>query len=128
MRPTTVPAEIDATRRPATIGSVRSPDDVAETPLTYCRYVGRKVIAPSIAKPTTIAMTEDSENTGLVNSRSGSIGSVARRSAQMKTGTASTAAAISPMMNAESQGYSVPPRLVARVSPAATTEIAATPA
>src|SRR3954452_1079598 len=54
--PTIVPAAVEATHRPTTIGSVRRPDDVALTPRTYCREVGRNVIAPTMAKPTTRAM------------------------------------------------------------------------
>ena len=36
---------------PATIGSVRSPDVVAETPSTNCMNVGRKVSAPEHREP-----------------------------------------------------------------------------
>src|SRR3954464_8566861 len=35
--PTIVPAAVEATNRPTTIGSVRRPDEVALTPRTYCR-------------------------------------------------------------------------------------------
>ena len=53
------------TSNPATSGSVCNPDSVAETPFTYCRYVGRKVIAPSIAKPTMNAENDaDAEDRG----------------------------------------------------------------
>src|SRR3954451_19533293 len=34
--PTIVPAAVEATNRPTTIGSVRRPDEVALTPRTYC--------------------------------------------------------------------------------------------
>ena len=37
VRPTIVPAVVEATNRPTTIGSVRRPDEVALTPRTYCR-------------------------------------------------------------------------------------------
>lgn len=34
---TTLPLKIEATSSPRTIGSVRTPDRVAESPSTYCR-------------------------------------------------------------------------------------------
>jgi hypothetical protein len=37
VRPTIVPAAVDATNSPTTIGSVRRPEEVALTPRTYCR-------------------------------------------------------------------------------------------
>ena len=52
VRPTTAPLAIAVSSRPITIGSMRSPDEVADAPLTNCRKVGRKVIEPIIAKPT----------------------------------------------------------------------------
>ncbi len=59
---------------PATIGSVRRPDVVAETPSTNCMYVGRNVNAPSMANPTTNDSTQQTVNTGLANSRVGRMG------------------------------------------------------
>ena len=53
VRPTSTPLPIEVISRPATIGRVRRPDTVAETPSTNCMKVGRNVSAPSIAKPTT---------------------------------------------------------------------------
>ena len=50
--------------------------------------VGRKVSAPSIAKPTMKASTQHTVNTGLANNRMGSTGSSARNSTQ--TNSAST--------------------------------------
>ena len=47
-----VPLPMEVNSRPATIGSIRRPDTVAETPSTNCMNVGRKVMAPSIANPT----------------------------------------------------------------------------
>jgi hypothetical protein len=38
---TTLPLKTDAMSRPRTMGSVRTPERVAEFPSTYCRYVGR---------------------------------------------------------------------------------------
>jgi len=63
VRLTVFPARIEVTSSPITIGNVRSPEVVASTPWTYCKNVGRKVIEPSIAKPTTKLITVDSANT-----------------------------------------------------------------
>jgi hypothetical protein len=41
VRLVTAPDAIEAAGRPPTGGSVRTPDAVAETPSTDCRYVGR---------------------------------------------------------------------------------------
>ena len=78
VRPTRLPLPIEVMSMPATIGSVRSPDVVAETPSTNCMNVGRKVSAPSIAKPTMNPRMQHIVNTGLANRRIGRIGSVAR--------------------------------------------------
>ena len=37
VRPTSVPLPVDVISRPTTMGNVRTPEVVAETPLTYCR-------------------------------------------------------------------------------------------
>ena len=72
------------TNRPMTIGRVRTPDAVADTPFTYCRYVGRNVIAPSIANPTMNASTTHTLNTEDRNRCSGRIGSSALASTNTK--------------------------------------------
>ncbi|SKT41868.1 Uncharacterised protein [Mycobacteroides abscessus subsp. abscessus] len=41
MRPTRVPVPVDVMSMPATMGRVRRPETVAETPLTNCMKVGR---------------------------------------------------------------------------------------
>ena len=79
--------------RPITIGSICSPDSVAVEPRTYCRYVGRNVIAPSIANPTMNASTTHTENTDDRNRRSGRIGSTARPSTTTKIASDSSEAA-----------------------------------
>ena len=107
------------TNRPSTIGSIRSPDVVADTPFTYCRNVGMKVIEPIIAKPTMKLSTEQTLNTRLRNSRMGKIGSAVRSSTATKMARATTDAANRPMMVAEPQAYWVPPQEVARVRPVA---------
>ena len=56
-------------------------------------------------------------NTGLLNSRIGRIGSAARISTHTKIASATTEPTNSPMIVGEVQAYSVPPQLVARVSP-----------
>ncbi len=88
---------------PTTIGSVRRPDVVAETPLTYCMKVGRNVIAPSIANPTTNDSTQHTVKTGFANKRIGRIGSGARRSTITKPTSASAEATNNPMIVAEPQ-------------------------
>jgi hypothetical protein len=65
----------DVSIRPITIGSSRTPEMIAETPNTYCSKVGRKVSAPSIAKPTMKLSAQQVVNTRSLNSRSGSTGS-----------------------------------------------------
>ena len=65
VRPTMTPLLIEVSSRPATIGSVRRPDTVADTPSTNCMNVGRNVSAPSIAKPTMNDSTQHTVNTGL---------------------------------------------------------------
>ena len=88
VRPTMTPLPIDVISSPATIGRVRRPDVVAETPSTNCMNVGRKVSAPSIAKPTMKPRMQHTVNTGLANSRIGRIGSAARVSTQTKATSA----------------------------------------
>ena len=92
---------IDVISSPATIGKVRRPEAVADTPLTYWRCVGRNVIAPSMAKPTTNASTMTTLNTGSRNSRMGRIGSRARRSINTKPASAATEMAYMPMIVGE---------------------------
>ncbi len=98
-----LPLPVEVINMPATIGSVRRPDVVAETPLTYCIKVGRNVIAPSIANPTTKDSTQHTVNTGLANSRIGRIGAVARFSTQTNTPRATAAPANNPMMVGDPQ-------------------------
>src|SRR5882757_10620087 len=88
---TTLPLKTEAISSPRTMGSVRTPEIVAESPSTYCRYVGRYVIEPSIAKPTTKLSTVQTANTGFLNSRIGSIGWAARVSAQPNSASATPA-------------------------------------
>ena len=78
VRPTMLPLPIEVMSMPATIGRVRSPDSVAETPSTNCMNVGRNVSAPNIANPTMNPRMQHTVNTGLANSRIGRIGSAAQ--------------------------------------------------
>ena len=96
-----LPLPIEVMSMPATIGSVRSPDVVAETPSTNCMNVGRNVSAPSIANPTMNPRMQHTVNTGLANSRIGRIGSAARVSTHTKTASAAAEAANSPMITGE---------------------------
>ena len=104
---------------PSTIGSIRSPEEVADTPFTYCRKVGMNVIEPIIAKPTMKLSTEHTLNTRLRNSRIGKMGSAVRISTSTKITRAATDAANKPMMIGDPQAYCVPPQDVARVRPVA---------
>lgn len=124
---TTLPLNTEAISSPATIGSVRTPETVAESPSTYCRYVGRYVSAPSMAKPTMKLRIEQTVNTGLANSRIGSIGSAARVSTQQNRPSAISPPANRPMITAEPHAYSLPPQLVARISALAPTATSAMP-
>src|SRR3954471_555108 len=119
VRPTMFPLPIDVMSIPATIGKVRRPEVVAETPSTNCMNVGRNVSAPSIAKPTMKPRMQQTVKTGLANSRMGRIGSVARVSTQTKKASATAEATNNPTIIGEPQAYSPPPQLVARVSPEA---------
>ena len=106
-------------KRPATSGSIRTPELVADTPSTNCKNVGRNVIDPSIAKPTTNASALHTENTRLENSRIGRIGSAARLSTTTNTAKAIKDTPINPRICADPHAYVVPPQLVASVSPPA---------
>jgi hypothetical protein len=104
VRPTMAPLPIDVISRPATMGNVRSPDVVADTPSTNCMKVGRKVSAPSIAKPTTNDSTQHTLNTGLENSRIGSTGSAAPSSMTTKITSATIDPAKSPTIVGDLHG------------------------
>lgn len=66
--------------------------------------MGRNVIAPNMAKPTTKDSTQHTVNTGLANKRTGRMGSAARRSTTTKTPSATAAAANRPMIVGEPHG------------------------
>src|SRR6185312_5076466 len=117
--PTSAPLLIDVSRSPTTIGSVRRPDTVADTPSTNCMNVGKNVSAPSIAKPTTKDSTQHTLNTGFLNTLSGSTGSTARRSTVTKITSATADPTKSAMITGEFHGYVLPPQLVASVRPVA---------
>jgi hypothetical protein len=71
--------------------------------LTICRYRGRNVIAPNMAKPTTKPTAALAENTRLENRCRGITGSRARRSATAKPTMNITPATPSKMIGAEPQ-------------------------
>ncbi len=89
---------------PITIGSMCTPDMVGETPCTTWRKVGRYVIEPNMAKPTTNPITEQSANVRTLKSRSGSTGSAARRSTNTNGTSSAAPSAPSPMICHEAQG------------------------
>lgn len=117
VRPTRAPLPVEVMSRPATMGRVRKPDSVADTPSTNCMNVGRNVSAPSIAKPTMNDSTQHTVNTGLRNRRIGRIGSAARVSARTNSTSAVIEPMNRPMIIGEVHAYSPPPQLVASVRP-----------
>ena len=127
VRPTMVPLAMAVSSSPMTRGSIRSPDEVADAPLTYCSRVGRKVIEPIIAKPTMKLRIEARVNTRPRNNRIGRIGSSARSSTKTKMASEISEAPNSPMMVAEPHAYWVPPQEVARISPLAPRPTNSTP-
>ena len=104
MRPTRAPLPIEVISRPTTIGRVRRPDSVAETPSTNCMNVGRKVSAPSIAKPTTKLKPQHTVNTGLAKSRIGNTGSTARNSTRTNAASATAEPTKRPRITGEDHG------------------------
>src|SRR5437588_12716877 len=104
VRLTRTPLPIEVVSLPRTIGRVRRPDVVADTPSTNCMYVGRNVRAPSIANPTTKDSTQHTVNTGLANSRVGRMGAATRLSTQPKMHSEIREPANSPIMVGEPHG------------------------
>ena len=127
VRPTTEPLAMAVTSKPITIGSIRTPDDVADAPLTNCRKVGRKVIDPIIANPTMKLRIEAMVKTRPRNNRIGRIGSSARSSTNTKMARQISDPKNNPMMVAEPHAYSVPPHEVARIRPLAPNPTKSTP-
>src|SRR3954468_21329377 len=110
---------MDIASNPTTIGRVCRPDVVADTPSTNCMNVGRNVSAPSIAKPTTNDSAQHTAKTGSRNSRIGRMGTFADSPTKTKATMATTGPTNSPMIITEPHEYSLPPQLVASVSPVA---------
>ena len=119
VRPTIAPLLTEVISSPATIGRVRSPDSVAETPSTNCMKVGMNVNAPNMAKPTMKPRMQQTVKTGSANSRIGRIGSAACSSTHTKIASATAEARKRPTIIGEAQAYSPPPQLVASVRPEA---------
>src|SRR5258708_147206 len=78
------PAPIEVASSPAISGSSRRPETVGLTPLTTCRYCGKYVSAPNIAKPTTKPIAEAAANIGCLNRGGGRTGPAGRRLATPK--------------------------------------------
>ncbi len=116
------PLMIEVTSRPRTMGSRYTPEIVADTPRTTCRYSGRKASAPNIANPAANEMAADTENTRLRNSRGGRTGSAAWWADHHQAAVSTTAPTPRPMITPESHGYVVPPHEVRK-----TTQVAAPP-
>lgn len=80
-------------------------------------------MAPNIAKPMTKLMAQTSVKVRIRNSRSGSTGSAARRSARTNAAVSTAPRAASPTTGAEAHGQVVPPREATSTRQAATEAI-----
>src|SRR5258706_3944608 len=98
------PVPMEVASRPTISGSRCRPEIVGLTPRTICRYCGRYVSAPNIAKPTTKPIAEAAVNTGCLNRCSGSTGSAAPRSATTQPAVNTTARTASVMMGPDPHG------------------------
>jgi len=119
------PLTIEVMSRPTIIGTSSSPELVAPSPLTICRYWGRKTIDPKRARPMMKPAALVMAKTELRNSFSGRMGSTARRSTWRNAPSNTSAARASPRVWADAQGYSFPPQVVSRtmqVTPAPSRE------
>ena len=85
---------------------------VAEAPWTDCWNSGRKSTAPNITKPARKPITDMRVKLRLRKMCSGTIGSAAFVSTKRKPTRAATPSAMSSMITAEPQAYSVPPQVV----------------
>jgi hypothetical protein len=83
--------------RPTSRGSSSSPDSVADTPCTSCRYWGKNARAPNIAMPLTNAMMLETVKIWIRNSPSGRIGSGAIASRNAKPTSISAPSVNNPM-------------------------------
>ena len=93
-------------------GRSSRPEAVALAPVTTCRYSGVKTTAAKNAHVVRNSVAETTSNTGSRNSRSGRIGSGARRSWATNATSSATAAAPRPTISAEVQPYWRPPHVV----------------
>ena len=82
---------------------------VAETPDTACRNSGRKIVDTNMAADTTNPMATEMATTRLENSRSGSMGSGARRSRTTNRAPSTMEPAISAPMVGDVHAYCLPP-------------------
>ena len=108
MRPANAVLAVEA----SSSGRSSSPEAVADAPVTTWKKTGMKTIT---AKSESVAQNSAAltiVNTGLANSRSGRIGSAARRCWTSQAPKSATAPIASPTISAESQAYSWPPHVV----------------
>src|SRR5438093_3573728 len=103
------PAAIEATVTPAMVGAIRRPELVADTPDTACRNSGKKMVEVNMQAEMRNPITTDTVTTVLRKRRSGSKGSGTLASHQTNRIPRTTAAADSPAIRLESQGYCLPP-------------------
>ena len=91
------PLIVDVSNNPAIIEIKRNPELVGEAPCTTCRYSGKYVIEPNMAKPTTNPTALLVANARKRKSRGGRIASGTRPSTNIKPASKST-----PLVNEES--------------------------
>ncbi len=108
----TRPATSETTIMASSMGRSSSPELVAEAPCTDCWYSGRKSTAPNITKPAMKPTSDMRAKLRLRKMCSGMIGSAALVSTKRNPTREATPSAMSSMMTAEPQAYSVPPQVV----------------
>ena len=93
-------------------GRSRKPDCVALAPVTTCRNTGMNTTTAKNASVVRNSVAETTVKTGMRNSRSGRIGSLARRSRAIHPASSVAPAAASPTISADPHAYSRPPHVV----------------
>ena len=109
------------------IGIISVPEFVAAIPVTPCRKSGTIVIAPNIPAPTRNVTSADTTNVRSRNSESGRLGSLASRSATMKSASITAEEPNSCTISRERHGYWLPPRASASSNGTSTALMSTTP-
>ena len=128
VREIAMPEITDVSSMPSIIGTMSRPASVALEPVTICRYVGRKAIAPNIEMPVSRPPMVATLKFRLRNRASGMIGSAARRSTSTKATPDTIAPAIMPMICGDAQSYVEPAQVVVSTMQVLATAIRTMPA